>query len=355
MKTSRTPHANLPKATYIALGITTALYILISIGVFGTLTVDQVIGYGETALAEAARPVLGDAGFVMMAIAALLATFTSVNANVYGVVGLTSALARNGQFPPKFGEPGATREHRWEWVSRRLLVLLLALLVDLTAIASLGSVVALVIFLMVAFAGLRLRAETGSSIAIIILAIASTAIVLVVFGIQTWRGRARDFRRNGCRPRPRRGTRAHLERGAHAVARPRRRAKEAKCADDPRSAIPGKGPDASSSSKTWPGLVSHASCSFPGYPEEPVHEMRRASMELLERHGADVRELDLGEGKPAIYGDMPGPEGSPTVLLYAHYDVQPAPVEAGWDTDPWQAEIKEGRLYGRGRRTTRAA
>ena len=95
-------------------------------------------------------------------------------------------------------------------------------------------------------------------------------------------------------------------------------------------------------------LVSHASCSFPGYPEEPVTEMRRASMELLQRHGADVRELDLGKGKPAIYGDMPGPEGAPTVLLYAHYDVQPAPVEAGWETDPWTAEIRDGRLYGRG-------
>jgi acetylornithine deacetylase/succinyl-diaminopimelate desuccinylase-like protein len=95
-------------------------------------------------------------------------------------------------------------------------------------------------------------------------------------------------------------------------------------------------------------LVSHASCSFPGFPEEPVHEMRRASMELLQKHGADVHELDLGEGKPAIYGEMAGPDGAPTVLLYAHYDVQPAPVEAGWDTDPWTAEIKDGRLYGRG-------
>ena len=95
-------------------------------------------------------------------------------------------------------------------------------------------------------------------------------------------------------------------------------------------------------------LVSHASCSFPGFPEEPVHEMRRAAIDVLERHGADVHELDLGEGKPAIYGEMAGPEGAPTVLIYAHYDVQPAPVEAGWDTDPWTAEIKDGRLYGRG-------
>jgi cysteinylglycine-S-conjugate dipeptidase len=95
-------------------------------------------------------------------------------------------------------------------------------------------------------------------------------------------------------------------------------------------------------------LVSHASCSFPGYPEEPVHDMRRAAMELLRRHGAEVHELDLGEGKPAIYGEVAGPEGTPTVLIYAHYDVQPAPVEAGWDTDPWKAEIIDGRMYGRG-------
>jgi amino acid transporter len=178
------PKRDLPKATYIALGITTVLYILISLGVFGTLTVDQVIQYGETALAEAARPVLGDAGFAMMAIAALLATFTSVNANIYGAVGSTSALAKTRQFPPIFGKRGRFGSTVGLTISA-LAILLLAVLADLSAIASLGSVVALVIFLMVALAGLRLRAETGSNALIIWLAIVSTAIVLVVFGIQT--------------------------------------------------------------------------------------------------------------------------------------------------------------------------
>ena len=49
---------------YGALGVTTVTYVLIALGVFGTLTVDEVVGYGETAIAEAARPALGDAGFV---------------------------------------------------------------------------------------------------------------------------------------------------------------------------------------------------------------------------------------------------------------------------------------------------
>ena len=52
---------------YGALGVTSVTYVLISLGVFGTLTVEEVTGYGETAIAEAARPALGEAGFVMMA------------------------------------------------------------------------------------------------------------------------------------------------------------------------------------------------------------------------------------------------------------------------------------------------
>jgi amino acid transporter len=72
------PARSLPRAMYTALGIATSLYILISLGVFGSLTVDQVIAYGPTAVAEAARPALGQAGFAVMSIAALLATSSSV-------------------------------------------------------------------------------------------------------------------------------------------------------------------------------------------------------------------------------------------------------------------------------------
>ena len=108
----RDPTRELPKAMYLALSVTTVLYVLIAIGVFGTLTVPEVIGYGETAIAEAARPTLGDAGFTMMAIAALLATSSSVNATLYASGGLTSMLAGAGQFPPFFGTRLAARRAR---------------------------------------------------------------------------------------------------------------------------------------------------------------------------------------------------------------------------------------------------
>src|SRR4029453_477858 len=83
----RDPTRDLPKAMYGALGVTTVLYVLIAIGVFGTLTVDEVIGYGETAIAEAARPALGEAGFTIMAVAAMLATASSVLATLYASSG----------------------------------------------------------------------------------------------------------------------------------------------------------------------------------------------------------------------------------------------------------------------------
>ena len=112
------PRRGLPRAMYGALGVTAALYVLISFGVFGTLTVDEVVGYGETAIAEAARPALGEAGFVMVAIAALLATASSVNATLYASAGLTKMLATVGQFPSFFGRemrrgaPAGLAHHR---------------------------------------------------------------------------------------------------------------------------------------------------------------------------------------------------------------------------------------------------
>lgn len=186
------PQRSLPRAMYLALGITTALYVLVSIGVFGTLTVEQVIANGETALAEAARPVLGDAGFAIMAITALLATTSSVNANIYGAVGTTFKLAQTRRFPPVFGNRALIGGTRGLTISVAA-VLLLANLVDLTAIASLGSVVALMIFLVLAVAGMRLRHETGSSAVIIVTAMITTAAVLAVFAIQTLRTEPETF------------------------------------------------------------------------------------------------------------------------------------------------------------------
>lgn len=66
---------------------------------------------------------------------------------------------------------------------------------------------------------------------------------------------------------------------------------------------------------------------------------------------ARVIELETSSGKisrPAILGEIPGPAGSPTVLLYAHHDVQPPGNSKDWNTDPFDPVQKEDRIYGRG-------
>jgi acetylornithine deacetylase/succinyl-diaminopimelate desuccinylase-like protein len=62
----------------------------------------------------------------------------------------------------------------------------------------------------------------------------------------------------------------------------------------------------------------------------------------------DVALLDTPDGTQSVYGFLPGPEGAKTVLLYAHYDVQPPLDEAGWVTPPFELTERDGRWYGRG-------
>jgi amino acid transporter len=180
----RNPQRDLPRAMGSALGITTAVYVLIAIGVFGTLTTTEVIGYGETAIAEAARPTLGDAGFTIMAIVALLSTASCTNATLYAAGNLTDSLAKVQLFPQFFGEQSRLGRHAGLLITA-VLVLIVANLVDLSAIASVGSAVSLMVFLLVGIAGWRRRADTHSSPVIVGAAIVVIAIVLGFFVVDT--------------------------------------------------------------------------------------------------------------------------------------------------------------------------
>ncbi|MDX2553009.1 dipeptidase [Streptomyces stelliscabiei] len=62
----------------------------------------------------------------------------------------------------------------------------------------------------------------------------------------------------------------------------------------------------------------------------------------------DVALLDTPDGTQSVYGHLPGPEGAKTVLLYAHYDVQPPLDESAWQSPPFELTERDGRWYGRG-------
>jgi amino acid transporter len=178
------PARQLPRAMYLALGIATVIYIAIALGVFGTLTVEKVISSGGTALAVAAEPTLGKAGYWLMSVTALFATAGATNAGLYPAAGLSERLAETGQFPPLMARKLGGR------ASAGLLIeagacLVLALVFKLDAIASIGSAVALLIFTLITAAHFRVRADTGASAAILTVAIVAAGGVLLTFVFTT--------------------------------------------------------------------------------------------------------------------------------------------------------------------------
>jgi amino acid transporter len=175
----REPSRQLPVAMTLAIGIAAAVYIAVSLGVFGTLTVDQVIAAGPTAIAEAAKPTLGNLGYWLMTVTALFATSGATNAGLYPAIGVADHLVSTGQFPPLMA-------HRIGRVQVGLLVAAIAVIVlvvgkDLSAIASIGSAVSLLIFCLVTIGHLRIRADTGANLALLILALATAGITLITF------------------------------------------------------------------------------------------------------------------------------------------------------------------------------
>lgn len=81
---------------------------------------------------------------------------------------------------------------------------------------------------------------------------------------------------------------------------------------------------------------------------DEVHRSADAVAALLRDAGfAEVQIVSEG-GAPAVIAHHPAPPGGPTVLLYAHHDVQPEGDARQWDSPPFEPTERDGRLYGRG-------
>ncbi|USQ82145.1 dipeptidase [Ornithinimicrobium faecis] len=94
-------------------------------------------------------------------------------------------------------------------------------------------------------------------------------------------------------------------------------------------------------------LTRIPSVSLDSFDQQHVDDSAQAVADLLSAEGMEVRIVREG-GRPAVIGHLAGPEGAPTVLLYAHHDVQPPGDEADWDTPIFEPTEIDGRLYARG-------
>src|SRR4051812_2139460 len=96
-------------------------------------------------------------------------------------------------------------------------------------------------------------------------------------------------------------------------------------------------------------LVAVPSVSTDGRHQSEIGTSAKVVAELMRRAGLErVQVLSPGRANPFVFGEWMHAPGKPTLLLYAHHDVQPAANEREWTTSPWKLSRRKGRLLGRG-------
>lgn len=169
----------LPRAIYLSVAIAMMVYVLVALATFGSLSAKEISEASEYALAAAAKPSLGQAGFTIMSIAALFSTASAINATLFGAANISLQIAHDREMPTVFDK---TLWHGGKvglYVTAAF-VALLAATVPLDTIASTGSAAFLVIYASVCVAHLRLRSKTNAALWPIVLAILGCAAVLVL-------------------------------------------------------------------------------------------------------------------------------------------------------------------------------
>ena len=157
------------------------LYVLIAIVTVGTLPVAKIVQAKDYALAEAARPFLGGTGFLLIAVAAMLSTASAINATLYGTARLSYIIAKDGELP------SILEKKVWNEPIEGLLItsgvtLLIANLVDLSSMSTMGSAGFLLIFAAVNGTNAILADKTQSkrwiSLIVVVLCLSALASLL---------------------------------------------------------------------------------------------------------------------------------------------------------------------------------
>ena len=157
----REPRKNLPRAFFGCVIFVVLLYILVAVVTVGAVPAEIIRQQKDYALAAAARPSLGQAGFTLVSVSALMATFSAINATIYGNARLGYSLAVDGELPMEL-EKKAWNRPLPGVIATAAISLAIANFIDLRSIAILGSAGFLVVFAAVCGAAWKLSTTIGS-------------------------------------------------------------------------------------------------------------------------------------------------------------------------------------------------
>ena len=181
------PNRNVGRAIIISIALCVVVYLLVAFGVGSSLTIDQIISAKDYSLAEAAEPALGQVGFLLTVLLAVVATASAVLASVFAVSRMLAMLTDMKMIPHShFGMPGTIKDHTLVYTV--VIAGFLTIFFDLSRIASLGAFFYLVMDIIIHWGVYRhLRHDIGARGWVLLTAITLDAVVLSAFAAMKWR------------------------------------------------------------------------------------------------------------------------------------------------------------------------
>jgi len=186
----RDPRKMLPRALYTSVILVIVLYLAVSLTVTGNLSDYEIEQSKDYALAEAAKPFLGQFGFRLIAIAALFSTASAINATLFGSANVCYMIARDGELPAGLS--------RTEWkdatgglLLTAALVVVVMLIFDLSGIAMMGSAAFLLIYAAVNAGHLKVLDQTGASAIVVWLSLLTCLAMFAILCVYTYQEQPR--------------------------------------------------------------------------------------------------------------------------------------------------------------------
>ncbi len=171
------PKKNVPLAIFISIAVVMFVYVAVSFVAIGNLSISELINAQDNALAVAAKPFLGDFGFILISIGALFSISSALNATLYGGANIAYSLAKNGELPKVFDRKTWFKSTEGLYITAAL-SLFFVLLFDLGAIAAITSAIFTIIYIFVLISHYRLADDYGGNKKFILFNI---GVLLIVF------------------------------------------------------------------------------------------------------------------------------------------------------------------------------
>lgn len=188
----KNPQKNVPRAIFISISIVIVIYVLISLVTLGNLSLAEVVQAKENALAMAARPFLGQFGFLLISIGALFSISSALNASIYGGANIAYSLAKDGELPSFFERKIWFKSTEGLYITAGL-GLLFALTFNLGDIATITSSVFTVVYIFVVISHIKIRREYGGKLVLLLFNLIVLNAVFIALLFYQWKSHRNAF------------------------------------------------------------------------------------------------------------------------------------------------------------------